>query len=399
MLKLFRLSAALTAAALGAGMQASAATADSIPDGFARPMQAALGVDAGFSVLIPTNNYLRGNNSYLQRGGTAFTPGLRLELRFDPASRQGMLYHGLYQGACISTDFNDRYNLLGRPVSAFVFQGAPIVRFAQRFWLGYEWQFGAAFGWKHYNEVNMPDNVALSTSTTAHIGLNLTLNYRVARSTTIRLGMGGRHFSNGNTEWPNAGVNTLGVSLGVVYSLGDSKSELPAPEQLCSEADRGRWTYDIIGYGAWRKRVVCLDGTQELVPGHFAVAGLQFSPMRQLNRWVAVGPSLDLQWDEGANLESNRVEGSYGGDMYFYRPSFGSQLSVGVSAHAELTMPIFSVNAGLGYDFVKPHGERRFYQSLTLKTFVWRGIFLNVGYRLCEFKTPQNLMLGLGIRL
>ncbi len=398
MLKLFRLSAAVAAAAIGAGMQAHA-TADSIPDGFARPLHAGLGIDAGFSVLMPTNSYLGGNNSYRQRGGTAFTPGLRLELRFDPDSRQGMLYHGLYQGAAISTDFNNRYNILGRPVSAFVFQGAPIAHLAQRLWLGYEWQFGAAFGWKHYNEVTMPDNVAISTSTTAHIGLNLTLNYRVAESTTLRLSMGARHFSNGNTEWPNAGVNTLGVSLGIVYSLGDSQSEPQAPEQLSREADRGRWTYDIVGYGAWRKRVVGTDGSQELVPGHFAVTGLQFSPLRHLNRWVAVGPSLDLQWDEGANLDSNRVEGAYGDNMFFYRPSFGSQLSAGISAHAELTMPIFSVNAGLGYDFIKPAGNKRFYQSLTLKAFVWRGIFLNVGYRLGEFKTPQNLMLGLGIRL
>lgn len=152
-------------------------------------------------------------------------------------------------------------------------------------------------------------------------------------------------------------------------------------------------------FGAWRKRAVDIDGTPQLIHGHFAVAGLQISPMRRFNQWVAAGPALDLMWDEGANLESNRVEDSYGDDVRFYRPSFASQLSVGVSAHAELTTPIFSVNAGLGYDFVKPKGDNRFYQSLTLKTFVWRGIFLNVGYRLSDFKTPQNLMLGLGYRL
>lgn len=63
MLKLFRLSAAVAAATIGAGMQAHAA-ADSIPDGFARPLHTGLGIDAGFSVLMPTNNYLDGNNIY-----------------------------------------------------------------------------------------------------------------------------------------------------------------------------------------------------------------------------------------------------------------------------------------------------------------------------------------------
>ena len=73
MLKFFRLSAAVAAATIGAGMQAHAA-ADSIPDGFTRPLHTGLGIDAGFSVLMPTNNYLDGNNIYQQRGGTVFTP-------------------------------------------------------------------------------------------------------------------------------------------------------------------------------------------------------------------------------------------------------------------------------------------------------------------------------------
>lgn len=62
-------------------------------------------------------------------------------------------------------------------------------------------------------------------------------------------------------------------------------------------------------------------------------------------------------------------------------------------------MPIFAVNVGLGYDFLNPKGNKRFYQSLTLKTFITRNIFLNVGYRLGNFKDPQNLMLGVGVRL
>ena len=48
---------------------------------------------------------------------------------------------------------------------------------------------------------------------------------------------------------------------------------------------------------------------------------------------------------------------------------------------------------------VHPKGEKAFYQSLTLKTFVTRHLYINTGYRLGDFKDPQNLMLGIGIRL
>ncbi len=112
-----------------------------------------------------------------------------------------------------------------------------------------------------------------------------------------------------------------------------------------------------------------------------------------------MGPSLDMQWDESSNLEPYWVEGTMGADTKFERPPFSKQLSIGLSAHAELIMPIFSVNAGIGYGLVTPKGEKRFYQSLALKTFLTEKIFINVGYRLGGFKDPQNLMLGMGIRL
>ena len=35
---------------------------------------------------------------------------------------------------------------------------------------------------------------------------------------------------------------------------------------------------------------------------------------------------------------------------------------------------------------------------LSLKTYIAGDLFLNVGYKLHDFKTPSNLMLGLGYR-
>ena len=169
--------------------------------------------------------------------------------------------------------------------------------------------------------------------------------------------------------------------------------------ELAAEADRPSWFYDIVAFGAWRKRAVDINDTPELCPGKFAVAGLQFAPMRRFNRWFAAGAALDMQWDESAGIEPYWVDGTFDENIKFYRPPFGKQINVGLSAHAELTMPIFSVNAGLGYDFINPQGNKRFYQSLTLKTFITKRLFINVGYRLSRFKDPQNLMLGLGVRL
>ena len=377
------------------------AQSDSIPSMFSRPMEWHIGAEVSPAWVPGSNVFLKGNNPLSESIDKTFSGSIRGSFSFNPTTREGMLYKGLYQGIGISANPFFPTKLLGTPISAYVFQGAPITHLSSRLWLGYEWQFGAAFGWKHDGEESRDNTYPVSTAVTAHMALALKLHYNLSERWQLIFGINAKHYSNGNTSLPNPGVNSLGASLGITYVINPQKSISTTPQFLEEEADRGRWVYDITAFGAWRKRIVNVGYLDEqvLCPGKFGVLGLQFSPMRRLNRWVAVGPALDAQWDEGAGLKPYWVDGSYDEDIKFKRPPFGKQLSVGVSAHAELTMPIFSVNVGMGYDIVNPKGDKAFFQSLTLKTFITKRIYLNTGYRLGNFKDPQNLMLGVGIRL
>lgn len=378
-----------------------AVASDSIPSWFTKTVQWRVGAELSAGWVPGTNGFVRGENPAEQRINGAFAGDIRADFSFNSSSREGMLYRGVYQGVGVGVNSFFAGNLLGNPVSAYVYQGAPIVHFSCRLWLGYEWQFGAAMGWKHSSEQMISNNWPVSTAVTAHMALGVKLHYLLTDRLQLSLGIGARHYSNGNTSWPNAGVNSVLASVGVSYTLNPiGGADHPFDETLSREADAHRWLYDIMVYGAWRKRVVHIgDSDPQICPGKFGIVGLQFSPLYKLNRWVAVGPALDMQWDESACLAPYWVEGSLGTHIKFERPPFGKQLSAGLSAHAELTMPIFAVNVGLGYDFVTPRGDKRFYQSLTLKTFVTRYLYLNTGYRLGDFKDPQNLMLGIGVRL
>lgn len=375
-------------------------SADSVLFRHEKPFIWRIGVEVQPSFVPGTNGYLKGENYLSKRIDAAFSGALRIDFSFNPTSREAASYRGLYQGLGIDARsfFADR--LLGTPVSVYVYQGAPFLRFSRRLWLGYEWQFGAAFGWNHYSHGDNEENVAVSTAVTAHMAAGVKLHYLLSTRWELTLGAVASHFSNGNTSWPNRGVNTLGVAVGVSYAFnhfpaaGASATYNVGPEpELCG------WFYDITVYGAWRKRSLVINDEAQLCPGRFAVAGIQVAPMRRFNRWFAAGAALDMQYDESAGLSSYWVEGTFNDNIKFYRTPFGRQLSVGLSAHAEFTMPIFSVNAGIGYDMVSPKGNKRFYQSLTLKTFVTRSLYINTGYRLGDFNEPQNLMLGIGVRL
>ena len=379
----------------------TAVASDTIPPASPRSLQWRVGVEMNPAWVPGTNGFLKGENAEGKSIRSTFSGDIRADFSFGPSTRKGMLYRDLYQGIGLGVNTFFSNSLLGTPVSVYVYQGAPIVYVNNRLWLGYEWQFGVACGWKHFCRETADDNAAVSTCITAHIGLGLKFQYSLSERWQMSAGLSANHYSNGNISWPNEGVNAIGATVGIAYII-NPRQEDPVPDKsMLEEADKGRWFYDITVYGSIRKRVVFVGDPPDpqLCPGKFGVAGLQFSPMRSLNRWVAVGPSLDLQWDESAGLAPYWADGTTGDMIRFRKPPFGKRVSAGLSAHAELTVPIFSVNAGIGYDIINPKGNKAFYQSLTLKTFVNRCVYLNIGYRLGSFKEPQNLMLGIGVRM
>lgn len=391
----------LSLIALLAAMWCEAARPDTIGAASRLPLRWSVGAEASPLWVIPTNGFLKGDNPAEKRVRSGFSGSLRVGFRFNENSDEGILYPGLYQGIGIGGMGFSPASLLGSPVTAYVYQGLPIARFGTRLSLAYEWKFGAAIGWKHRNYDEEMYNDPVSTRLTAMMAVGLKLQYAASDRFTLSAGVEAVHFSNGNTSLPNAGVNAALASVGVAYSLAPHKPATRAGRSVLAEADRRSWIFDIMAYGAWRRRVVEVGDpvAPQMCPGKFGVAGMQLAPMRVFSRWLAAGPSLDLQWDESAGLEPYWVEGTSDKDIKFRRPPFGKQLKAGISAHAELTMPIFHINAGIGYDFVTPCGDRRFYQSLALKTFISRSLYINIGYRLADFSEPENLMLGLGFRL
>ncbi len=401
--KIFLIYAAIATSVCQASM---ASDADSIQSGFSNIPQWHIGADISPAAVIGSNLFLKGENSLGKSVKSEIATDFRAGFSFNSSTREGILYNGVYQGIGVGLNTFYPSGLLGNPMSVYIYQGAPIVHLTNRMWVGYEWQFGADFGWRHYSSSNpVEENLSLSTSVTAHMGVRLTVNYEISPSWKAAAGLQLNHSSNGNTSWPNGGVNTVGGTIALAYIINpekDNKENTPTPAELCKAYGIRRWFYDITIYGATRKRVVNVGNPVErqLCPGHFAVVGLQFSTMRQFNQWVAAGGSLDFQWDESAGLGPYWIAGSYHETLKFRRPPFGKQISIGAAAHAQLTMPIFTIDAALGYNIINPQGDKRFYQSLTLKTFVLPNrMYLNVGYRLGQFREPHNLMLGVGIRI
>ena len=113
--------------------------------------------------------------------------------------------------------------------------------------------------------------------------------------------------------------------------------------------------------------------------------------MYRLNPWLSMGASMDGVYDKSVSREND--------DSDEVNHTFGRQVALGLSARSEFAMPYFSINFGVGtYVLGNRNNFRGVYEVLALKVHISQRAMLHIGYSLVDFKTPNNLMLGLGWR-
>ena len=293
-----------------------------------------------------------------------------------PGGYQGIAVGVLNLGGAERGGFSKSRSNIGYPILAYIFQGGPFHHFNNALTLNYEWNFGASFGWKPYSEENRFFNLTVGSRVNAYLNLNLFLQWQLNSNISLFGGVAVSHFSNGNTSFPNPGINSFGLRVGMTYTLNPLESGFL--ESIPDTVAKKRLGYDISLWGASRRRVYRGGNDPVLLPGHFACAGISFAPMVRLNTWWRVGGSADLQWDQSSDMKRNYIEGDTTEDIKFKTPNFFRQLTFGLSAHGELQMPVFAVNVGIGVNIISPWENRGTYQNITLKTYVCPKVFINV---------------------
>lgn len=349
------------------------------------------------STILHTNPYLKGANDERRTMNHAFTTRLKYAFQMPQTSVQAQTYKDAYQG--IGVAYHNLNPQLGNPLSAFIFQGAPIKRFTSSLSLNYEWNLGLAFNWHPYNQETNPQNKVIGSKVTAYIDADFYLRWRLSNHLDLNTGISLSHYSNGNTSIPNAGLNIIGGRVSLAYYLNRKNDKL-IPKRVIPPFNK-HISYDLLVYGAWRKQGIYLDGNPVALPDRYGVIGFNFTPLYNLNHWFNAGISLDGVYDSSSNLYIEDYVVAYNeshNDLdHVVSPSAIRQMSLGLSARAEFVMPYFTIDAGIGKNIINAHAELKgWYQTLALKVDVAHSVFLNIGYSLYDFKTPNHLMLGVG---
>lgn len=347
-----------------------------------------IAVDAVPAKIFHTNDFLRGGNEEERVMNHDMTFTLKYAFMNPDEVRPGSIHQGAYQGVGLARHEFNRW--LSNPISVYLFQGAPIINLSRRVSLNYEWNLGMAFGWNAYDEETNPENKVIGSKVTAYIDVDMYLRWMLSRHIDLNAGISLSHFSNGNTTYPNLGLNTGGIRLGMAYYINRQQpSATPAVKEKAPSC-RGLYT-DVILYGAWKQGVGHQGDEYYLLPGRYGVMGFNLNPMYRLNPWLSMGASLDGVYDKSVSREND--------DSDEVNHTFGRQVALGLSARSEFAMPYFSINFGVGtYVLGNRNNFRGVYEVLALKVHISQRAMLHIGYSLVDFKTPNNLMLGLGWR-
>ncbi len=320
----------------------------------------------------------------------------RYALSFDNDSRIGSRYPTTYQGIGIAGYSFGDHSYVGTPIAIYIFQGAHITDFNDALSLGYEWNFGYSWGWHPNAAMNSKWNVLISVA--------LPFTWHINSKWDISLIPDFTHLSNGDTSFPNAGANLIGIRIGATRLFNDQHKTTKVREyaftdpKLSTKTFGERLSYDIILYGGWRADRFT-DDTFYVINKPHPLGGLQFQTLFHANHHFAIGASIDAQYDSSLNLYATDYNPETD-TATILSPSMWQQTEVGLSLRGEITAPIFSVGVGFGVNLFK-HGYdmSRIYTQFSLKAFITKRMFLYIGYRYNSKQYTHNLMYGLGIRI
>lgn len=184
-----------------------------------------IGIDVRPEYIIPFNSFLQGNNDKNKNLNCALSTHLRYSFQYRPGSKIDSIYgHNIYQGIGLAYYSLGDTHELGNPIALYLFQGARLARLTSSLSLNYEWNFGLSFGWKPYDTEDNYNNTIIGSRANAYIFAGLYLNQVLSREFDLVVGYSFTHFSNGNTQIPNAGLNTTGLRLGLVYNIDRGKN-------------------------------------------------------------------------------------------------------------------------------------------------------------------------------
>lgn len=251
---------------------------------------------------------------------------------------------------------------LGNPTAVYSFMNLPLLRLT-KLNLNLGMHAGLAWGFIPGNDENQ-QNIVIGSKCTAYASLNLNTSFRIGHNVELLVSAGGYHYSNGNTNKPNKGINLLGAETGFRYTFVKSVTELntnPVPSIKKNSS--------IMAFGAWGWKKEATHGPE------YTVGSFSIGYYRTMNHKSRLSAGVDLFYDEGT--------------LYFTQREnlLNNVLAAGLFAGHELTFNRLSIVSQLGIYLRNPHPFDPFhYERLGVRYIIAKRIIPSLSLKAHKFK-------------
>ena len=258
---------------------------------------------------------------------------------------------------------------LGNPTAAYSFLNLPLTP-ASKLKLDLGVHLGFAWGFNPSTPQNQV-NLAIGSACTAYASINLNTAIRIGQNFDLLFSAGGYHYSNGNLNKPNKGINMLGAETGLRYMLPKSDTELNTEPVVPLKKSS---SVMVFGAWGWKKEVTYSLG--------FPIGSLSIGYYRTINHKSRLSAGADLFLDKGTlyytqkeNLLKNKLAaGVFGGhELTFNHLSIVTQIGIYIR-NPNPTDPFHYERLGIRYVIAK-----RIIPSLTLKAHEFKVDFVEWG--------------------
>lgn len=347
--------------------------------------------------ILPTNTYVKLQNTDLDGVPHYFSYSLRLAKQTTGDQLWQQLYGypeygmGVYSASFVNT------TRLGHPFAVYGFFNAPFFRI-KAFSLNYELGLGCSFNWNHYDPLNNPGNIAISTDASVYIDAGLNLKYRLGRRMSLSLGYGFTHFSNGRLKLPNKGLNTDAARIGLTCNLFDEPIRYQThakPPQI----KHNEWI--VSGYGGMQN-VIYLGTEVDVVTAmkgiNLPVFGISNTFNRQLDDKSKIGFGFTVGY-QGSQNSQIIVES---GKLDEQEIAFSRHLSISVYPSYELAIDRLSLIIQPGFYLYRKQTAQMspaFYQRIGVKYHFLKNTFAGISLRAEKFYISDFIEWTLGQRL
>lgn len=293
-------------------------------------------------------------------GSVAFY-NVRLGFQTQGAKEWQRLYNYPQIGIGLSHNYLTK-SFLGNPTSLYSFLNLPLTS-GSKLKLDLGMHLGLACGIHPFSEQNQ-QNIALGSKCAAYASLNLNASVRISQNIDLLLYAGGYHYSNGNTNKPNKGLNMLGTETGLRYTLQESYTKRNTDPVTPKEPRSSILLFGALG---WKKEAT--------YSSQYRVGSLSAGYYRSINHKSRLSAGLDLFYDEGILYYTNKEN------------RLNNVVATGFFGGHELTFDKFSIVTQVGIYLRNPHPYDPFYyERLGLRTVIAKRIVPSISLKAHEFK-------------